>query len=705
MRIKDKTVPLFFPLVAVISGIIAGARFKSAGLNVFLYTGLILFIISICFAVITKKKIAAEVALILSLILLSCANCIFHTAPSHNDISQILPFEGTVHGKVLLPTRHLIVRVDKAGIPGYGGSFSGKILLRWNGKVPPPGADVEVCGRFYEPSEPLNPGGFNWKKHLSNQRIFTEGEAYSVKVINRGIISNSIGKIRGYVRKKIYQHLPEKEAGVLAGILLGNPALVSPETIEQFRKSGVMHVLAVSGLHVGLVLFTVYYVFLAFGSGKTRSFVIAIIFMYLYVVVTGARPSAVRAAIMLSMLVAGDILGGRGNVYNSLCLAALLILGLSPGLLFTAGFTLSFLAVSGIVYISPSLYRLLGRPLSVSAAAVLAILPVLAWDFNYLPLTSPLTNLAVVPLAGIVVSLGMLFLAVSGFSSFLGEIYAIAISYVIKLIEYITGLIYNAGLGGMSWGRPSFFIIAVFYLVLILTGLKSFRKKNLLLVTALLVLGAGSMKDKYSGKNFVAVLMSGGAHVLVIKEKPGDVLVFIGRKDIDEKAIGSFIYSSGMRKIKHIYILHPPYEDMRGVSKLADEFGVKKIFYPGVYGNEKRWHEFKNSLKNIRVHALKKGDVISYKKAQIKITDPGKKYLDIRDNFMQAELLGKDKILIYAGGGIPEKDFDVIIAAEPYKPDWENIKERCSGLIIYYGEDMPPDWVYWIKDRGKVFYL
>lgn len=694
MRIKNNSVPLFLPLIAVISGIVIGLNFKNLGLNLFLCSGLLLFVISIYFH---KKSV-----FIFSIIFLAASSYIYHTIPSQNDISQILPFEGKVTGRVLLPARHLIVRVDK--------KFSGKVYLQWEGSVPSPGARIEIYGRFYSPRASLNPGQFNWRKHLANQKIFTVAQVYSIRVIKEGFIAAIIGKIRSYIKEKIYKYLPRKEAGILAGILLGNPGLVPQETIEQFRKSGIMHILAVSGLHVGLVLFTVYYVLAAFGLRKNRSFIIAIIFMYIYVVVTGMRPSACRAAIMLTMVVAGGILGTRGNVYNSLCLAALVILGLCPGLLFTAGFILSFLAVSGIVYISPSLYRLVGRPFAVSISAVAVILPVLAWNYNYLPLFSPITNLVVIPLTGIVVSLGMFFLVISGFSNFLGEIYSIAIFYVIRFIELITGICP----GGVTCGRHSLLIVAIFYFILILVSQESSRRRNILLIISLAGLGLCHVKDRYFGKSFLAVLKSKGGCISVIKESCGDVIAFIGKKDIDEKVIKSSIYSFGIRKIKHIYIVHPPYEDLSGVFKLAEEFKVKKIFYPphpflSPWGRGLRRGE-KVFTNETDICILKKGDVIYYKKSQIIITEPDKTYLDIRDNFIQAEFLGKSKIFIYAGGDIPKNTFDVIMAIEPYKPDWENIKSRCKGLIVYYGEDTPPEIesetvLLRIKDKGRIFPL
>jgi hypothetical protein len=141
------------------------------------------------------------------------------------------------------------------------------------------------------------------------------------------------------------------------------------------------------------------------------------------------------------------------------------------------------------------------------------------------------------------------------------------------------------------------------------------------------------------------------------------------------------------------------------ISIISKEFKVEKIFYPGVYGNEKRWNEFVKSLDGIKLQVLRKGDVIKYDSMQVIIKEPDKKYVDIRDNFLQAEIVGRKKIFLYAGGNIPNSNYDAVVAMEPYRPDWNTIRKRTQNLVIYCGKEIPPDWVNYIDKKGKVFYL
>jgi len=276
---------------------------------------------------------------------------------------------------------------------------------------------------------------------------------------------------------------------------------------------------------------------------------------------------------------------------------------------------------------------------------------------------------------------------------------------MVRLIEFITRVVNNTGFAGIVCGRPSHFTIIIYYSVLVIIGFKSSRKRNIAITASLFILAAGISRDNFSEKFFLALLKSKTSNVLLASEGRTGALMFVGKKDISQKIVKSFLYSKGIRRIRHVYMVHPSYEDLKEVSKIAREFKVEKIFYPGVYGNEKRWNEFVKSLDGIKLQILRKGDIIKYDSMQVKINEPDKKYVDIRDNFLQAEIIGRKKIFLYAGGDIPQNKYDAIVALEPYKPDWETIQKRSKNLVIYCGDEIPPDWVNYIDKKGEVFYL
>ncbi|MFC2061861.1 ComEC/Rec2 family competence protein [Elusimicrobiota bacterium] len=703
-RIKDNCVPFFWPFAASIIGILIGSQCRNYGIFAFIYTWLFLICATVCIGFLVKKKKLTALFFYCTVISLFALNYLYRTTPSSNNIYQIIPFEGRIKGRVTLSKRHLIIKARSVESRSYKDKFGGRVLVRWNGDKPQPGTLVEVSGRFYKPSSPENPGQFNWNTYLKNRKIFTEAKADSITVLEKSLITNTVGAMRKYIEGKIYTYLPGPEAGILSGMLLGDPGMLSDTALEQFRYSGIIHIVAVSGLHVGLVLYIFYYIFASAGASRKKALFLSVFFMAIYVMVTGARPSAVRAAIMLGMVVSGEILGGRGNVYNSLFFAGMLILGINPGLAFTAGFQLSFLAVAGIIYMAPVLYKPVGKPLAVSISAMLFIMPVLVSSFYFFPVIAPLTNIVVVPIAGMVIGLGLLFITVSLFSGFLATIYSISLLYLIKVIEFITFFIKKWSIGGFNWGRPHPVFIIGWYILLIAAGMKFSKKTKLLAGAGLLLIVSGSVKEQFFSKRFLAAVKGSGSCAYVVKQSAGNVLVFLGKKDLNKKAFRSFLYSRGINKIKHMYLIHPPYDYYYQAADIAREFGVETIFYPGITGNEFNWRRFEKEAGNIEIRAVEKGNKIYYMNFYVDIKEPFKEYLDIRDNYIQAVINGKKKTFIYAGGDIPAERYDNIIAVEPYEPDWKTIGERCKGNIVYSGEKEPPDNVDWIKDTGKVIY-
>ncbi|MFC2091942.1 ComEC/Rec2 family competence protein [Elusimicrobiota bacterium] len=703
-EIRSRSVPLLPALVVLICGIIIGAGLKDKGAQVFLFLFIGLGMLFVIMLIRGYNKKFLGIIFLFTLLSFSAFNYIKQNIPDHNDIYQVLPFEGKVKARVLLPARSLVVRAVGFVRDGKETKCSGRILLRFQGEPPAPGSLVEITGKFYKPQEPMNPGQFNYKRYLGHRGIFTQADVDFIELIAVAGPGSLIGGIRKYVSAVISDYLPQREAGVLTGILLGNPSFVSREIVERFRISGIMHVLAVSGLHVGIILFAVYYLLNVFGAGRRNAFIIALVLMYLYVLVAGARPSSVRAALMLTMLVAGDLIGGRGNVYNSLCFAAITILLITPGLIFTSGFVLSFTAVAGIIYLGPVFARYMGKPLSVSFSAVLAITPVLAWNFYYVPLAAPLTNLIVVPAIGITVSLGIFMVIIAGFIPVLADIYAFSITYMIRFISWIAHIVSASGLGGITVCRPSIISVVLFYFLLIIIGWRSSRIKTFaVIIMSIAVIGSVFMGP--GRRPFIAVLKKGNSYVSVLNEGRNGAVLLTGKEDIDENMVSSFLYSRGIEKIRDIFFLYPVYGSMAGIARLANKFDTKNIYFSGTYADKLMWYEFKRKLSDASVSAVKSGDIIKNSSYLIEVMDPQKKYIDIRDNFIQLMLKGDVEIFIYCGGSVLCEEADVVLAVQPYRPDWENIRARCRGLVVYCGKEGSPEDIYRINKRGRVFYL
>ncbi len=276
-----------------------------------------------------------------------------------------------------------------------------------------------------------NPFEFDYKNFLSRKKIFRSvylAEKHWIRAEYPAPFSLTVAARR--IRLELLdiyqeQHLGEKQLQILSALTLGYKQGLDPRTKNVFANAGAMHVLAVSGLHVGIIYF-ILNCLLAFLRNKKAGkilFVGAVLFfLWFYAFLTGLSPSVTRAATMFSFLLAGKGAGRQVNVYNSLAAAAFFMMLFNPPILYQAGFQLSFAAVSGIVYLQPRLEKLVSFKwkvfryfwtlLTVSVAAQVATFPLTAGYFHQFPVFFWISNLFVIPAVTLLVPAGFVLLAV-----------------------------------------------------------------------------------------------------------------------------------------------------------------------------------------------------------------------------------------------------------------------------------------------------
>lgn len=280
---------------------------------------------------------------------------------------------------------------------------------------------------------PANPHEFNYKRYLSFKNIYHQGyfPEGSWHIIDRegGLaIMHLIYTIRHYFLDIITTYIPNpRSQSVASALLVGYKAQLAPETLTAYASTGAMHVLAVSGLHVGIIYLVLQRIFTTlWGKYRKPRWVPAVpvaIGIWLFAAITGLSPSVIRAATMFSFVLVGRHLKRPVPVQNSIAASAFLLLIIDPYLLTEIGFLLSYAAVLGIVYWQPRLYRLLYVPnrildwvwqiTCVSIAAQLATCVIGILFFHQFPTYFLFSNLIVIPAAILVLHGGLLLFAAS----------------------------------------------------------------------------------------------------------------------------------------------------------------------------------------------------------------------------------------------------------------------------------------------------
>ena len=303
-----------------------------------------------------------------------------------------------------------------------------------------------------------NPYQFNYAGYLYQKGII--GTVYLKKndFINTGK-SNRFSTKRRFNRLKQKlariinkQPMSAETKALLEALLLGEKSNLDPEIKKAYTSAGAMHVLAVSGLHVGIILLFINFFFRAFEFRKrgktyyvTKSIIILLI-IWIFAGITGFSPSITRATTMFSFLVVGKSLNRNTNIYNSLAIAAFVLLFNNPFALLSVGFQLSFLAVFGIAFFHPKIYPLiyfkntLARKTweltSVSISAQLTTFPIALLYFHQFPVYFLLSNLVVIPFAFIIVISGLTLILISPFQLVSGYL-AFALDHVVYLLNYL----------------------------------------------------------------------------------------------------------------------------------------------------------------------------------------------------------------------------------------------------------------------------
>lgn len=302
-----------------------------------------------------------------------------------------------------------------------------------------PGDEVLIHARIQPFKNLGNPDEFDYKQYM--QRKGFAGSAYvtSANWLKTGRHNTSIKTKALLLRAhllKLYKSfgLDSDAYSFISAVTLGYKADLSDELKSAFRASGTSHILAVSGLHVGIIYVIILTTFSFLGTGGKRHIwfvlkqLLVLLCLWIYVFLTGMPLSVIRAAVMLSMVSVGSIINKKGLTYNTLAIAAFILLLINPLYLFDVGFQLSFVSVGSILFFQPKLYTLF-KPKSkqidyiwtlftVSLSAQLGVFPLVLYYFGAFPTYFFITNLLILPFIAIIIYSTLLLTLLSFFLSF-----------------------------------------------------------------------------------------------------------------------------------------------------------------------------------------------------------------------------------------------------------------------------------------------
>lgn len=482
-----------------------------------------------------------------------------------------------------------------------------RLFLRGGGGPEPlvlPGDRVQVTASLRTLRDFDNPGVEPQIPGLRRRGVALRGTVKSRLLLlprgrQGGLLERSVARLQRHLQGALAQATrpwPGAARATLAALLLGQRQDLDPEHRRQLVAAGTFHLLAISGMHVGLIAWLMLRGARAAGLSPRFSGVLLLLLLPLYVAVIGGRPSAVRACWVAAILLCTRLQGWRAQPLNALGFAGLVGLLVSPGVLTEPGFQLSFLAAASILLFTVRLEaRLLGprwlrRGLAASIASTLGVAPVLArWAHWHAPI-GLLANLVAVPLAGIALTAGAMALTLEIMWSGAGRWAAWTALQALQGIVQISGVL--AAVPGGNWptAGPSGVVTTVYYLLLAALALRlpcSLRRLvggALLLSLVAVAVGRGARGPTQTLR--VHILDVGQGDAIVVQEPGGRVLLVDGgglahsKFDIGERVVAPALWALGIRRLDLVAGTHAHRDHLGGLSAVLRRFPVGLVWLP-----------------------------------------------------------------------------------------------------------------------------
>jgi len=618
--------PLLFPAISFISGLIlAGA------LELHYQAGLLSFLLA-CWLVtwlvyFLKKNWLAFGFLILTFFISGLVLEAFSNKVYADHSLKDLPTETYLNfqGKVLRsPERgtdrdRLLIAVSQVEMGGHLKKIKARLQLTVPHSTtsdeplePQAGDEVEFSASLNELSSFSNFFPDFMPDYLQSQKI--QARAYTkspllLKKLNRRnhTLSGFFSGLRRRLQKEIEVDYPgekkfnlSREGAILEALLLGEDGRLDQKIDLQFQKTGLYHLLAISGAHVGVVSGFLFFFFRFIFRSRKLIYTILLVSLVFYGCLVEGQPSVFRAVIMASLFFIGKIIFARVNLLNTISLSALILLYLNPFSLNEAGFQLTFLATSGLILFYQPIYRFLPPlPLKIaelaamSAAAVVATMPVIVSSFNRVTFASALLTIPATPLVGFLMAAGYLYLLIGLISPGLSHLMSVFMKLPIRIFIWLTGCL--EPLASLSYRLPSppLVVIIGFYLSLLLLRLKP-KLKGQKAATWLVFFLFFTILITYpfkAGTNVLTmtVMDVGQGESQVIEFPGGRVMVIDGGGfpastfDPGENIVSPFLWSRGYKKVDYLVSSHLHPDHATGLAAIARNFKIKEYLFTENY--------------------------------------------------------------------------------------------------------------------------
>lgn len=450
---------------------------------------------------------------------------------------------------------------------------------------------VSVIAEVEYPRGVRNPGGFDDRLYLLSQGVHYKAYAETIeKTGYKSSLAVVMMDARRYIGGTIDRVFEPDVAPIAKGLLIGDTRGIDDAAQEDFRDTGMTHVLSVSGLHAAILIAAIYAFFKIIRLGRTPRLVGALLFIAAYTFIAGMVPSMLRAAVMAAAVLLHRHFGRQSDTLSSLALAFIVSLVISPLDMFTAGFQLSFGAVFGMLTLGWQLQRWLARrlpdkthwlgdALSASVGATAGTLPVLAASFNRVSVLSIILNLFLIPLSSAIIVLvfvcTFLGMAAAPVAAILAYMPTVLIRFMMSVIGWAADIPFMA----VNVASPPWYAVLACFVLLLITSkylLVRVRFKTVLSSGVTAAALAVLLLARPAGMYLAFLDVGQGDSAFIRTAQGGEYFVDGGRPESAEEVV-DFTVRSGINP-EAAFVSHTDDDHFAGIIALYDAGLLRKVY-------------------------------------------------------------------------------------------------------------------------------
>lgn len=500
-----------------------------------------------------------------------------------------------------------------------------------------PGAYISVRASPSAVPERRNPHDFDVQRWLHSQDVYIQGVGSALLEVHREPVWYQWGWWRYGLRNGIETVFSEQQAPLAKAVMIGYKSELDREVRQSFSRAGLAHIMAVSGMHVGFVLFPLWLIIPLFWNyryGKIAGLIIITGVLFFYAGVTGFAPSVQRASVFAFFVAFARLYKRRRDPINLTGVAAIIILLVDPGSIYQIGFQMSFVAVLTIFVSLPVIMRLF-RPeiryrwyaritqlVLLSLCIQLALFPILVDLFREFSVVGPVLNTIAAPLTQVMFIWGFLCTALGYFIPEIATMLNLPADYLVWFLEWMTVTAASYGWSYLSMPLPSVFIYGLWFCLFAFLAsifISALRWKWLILTLVFLTLWQIESFIDTIRPNSVKVTFFdvGQGDALLIQTPSGknilyDTGVLTPFGNSGDRVILPHLQAEGISRLDAIILSHPHADHIGGILSLIEHIEIDAIYDPGLEHNTVIFAGYRRAAEreNIPIIEVEMGDTI-----------------------------------------------------------------------------------------------